>query len=53
VDASVLLRRVNKIIKGGRGREQPGREKKEERKGAGLSVGGHGGRRSTEGQEIE
>ena len=32
VDASDLLRRGNKIITGGRGRERPGREREEEGK---------------------
>ena len=41
VDASVLLRRGNKIIMGGRGREGPGRQRAGggERWGRGLGVG--------------
>jgi len=44
VDASVLLRRRNKIIKGSRGWEGLGRrEEKERKRGAGSSMGGDGG----------
>jgi hypothetical protein len=48
VDASILFRRGNKIITGGRGRKICGRE----RLGVGRIRYGKG-QRSTEGQEIE
>ena len=50
VDASVLLRKGNKIITGGRGREGPGKENGVEKEGGALS-----GReeRITKGQENE
>ena len=43
VDASVLLRKGNKIIMGGKGKEGLGRERGEEGEywGAGLGVGGN------------
>jgi len=40
IDASVLLRRGNKIITGDRGREKAGRERGRGKRGAGSSVGG-------------
>jgi len=44
VDASVLLRRGNKIIMEGRGRERPGRERGGGgKRGAGSGVGGDRG----------
>jgi hypothetical protein len=43
VDASVLLRRVNKIITGDRGREEPGREREGEvKRGEGSWESGMG-----------
>ena len=44
MDASVLHRRGNKIITGGRGREGPGRERIEYREngGSGSGIGGDG-----------
>jgi hypothetical protein len=54
VDASILHRRENKIITGGRGREGPRRDGEEERKrGGGRIRYGKGHERSTEGQKIE
>lgn len=52
VDASVLLRRGNKIITGGRERDGLGRERGGGRKKEGSGVGRTRGR-STVGQEIE
>ena len=51
VDASVLLRRGNKIITGGRGREEPGMERKGRNIGHRIKCGRKQGR-GTEGQEI-
>jgi len=54
VDASILYRRGNKNITGGRGREEPGREKEEGgNKRRGRIRYGKAQERSTEGQEIE
>jgi hypothetical protein len=53
VNASVLLRRGNKIITGGRGSKGPGRERgREGKKGSRIRYGRRQGR-NTEGQEIE
>jgi hypothetical protein len=53
VDTSVLLRRGNKIITGGREREKPGRERRVGgEKGGWIRCGRRQGR-CTEGQEIE
>ena len=51
VDASVLHRRGNKIITGGRGWERPGGSREE--RGAGSGVGGSRREGQREGQEIE
>jgi hypothetical protein len=54
VDASVLLRKGNKIIMGGRGREDPEREREGKgKRGTGSGVEGTGVGGHTEGQEIE
>jgi hypothetical protein len=42
LDASVLLRRGNKIIKGRRGWNLGGREEREEKRGEESVMGGHG-----------
>jgi hypothetical protein len=52
VDASVLFRTGNKIIMGGREREEPGRETEREGKGGQIRYQGRQGR-SIERQEIE
>jgi hypothetical protein len=52
VDASVLLRRGNKMIMGGRGREGPGRERGGGGKKEGRMRCGRRWRICTEGQEI-
>ena len=52
--ASILLRRGNKIITRGRGREGPGRERgREGKKGGGRIRYGKEQERSTKDQEIE
>ena len=53
VDASVLLRRGNKIIKGSRGWEGLGRKRGEGGEKRGRIRYGRRWRRCTEGQEIE
>ena len=50
VNVSVLLRRENKIITQGRGRQGSRREEGEEKRVAGLGVGGE---RGTEGQKLK
>jgi hypothetical protein len=57
VDASVLLRKRNKIIIGGKRNEETGREREKggiRGGGTGFCVGGERGEgRSTEGEDIE
>ena len=58
VDASVLLRRGNKITMGGSGREEPPRKEEREdwerkrRAVSGVRYDGGAGKRSTEGQVV-
>jgi hypothetical protein len=53
VDASILHRRGNKIVTGGRGRDLGGREKRGRGKKGGRIKCEKGQERSIEGQEIE
>jgi hypothetical protein len=53
VDVSILHRRGNKIVTGGRRREKPGREREGGGKRGGRIRNWKGWERNTEGQEIE